>query len=220
MSAEFTSRSAATAAFLCGWACSDESRQPLVPQIIADKVELAAVTLEVVDKNGNSVLAHSHAKVDDMLRGSENDGLRFEAHLGGNLTLRIGGATLPGTEPLAARQMELFRHLASLIQGVLSCILVQQHDRQLIGSPFDRLSDLEWEVCRALEGQEKEEKIAMTLQCTHNTLHCHVRRIFKKLEVKGRKELVALLFTARQRVQQRALKRIGRRDRSGETAEA
>lgn len=219
MSVENGARSAVTAAFLCGWAASDASLLPMVPQIIADRVGLAAVTLDVEDRHGHSVVSHAHARVTGRHPSQEEDTLRFEAHLDGNLTLRIAASPL-AAEPIAAWQMELFRQLAGLVQGVLGCVLAQQHDRQILGPPFDRLSDREWEVCQALQGQDKEEKIATALLCSHNTLHCHVRRIYKKLNVKGRKELVALLLTARQRLQQRAIKRLGRKDRSGETADA
>jgi DNA-binding CsgD family transcriptional regulator len=56
------------------------------------------------------------------------------------------------------------------------------------------LSGRELEIVRYLVEDEKEATIAARLQISCHTVHTHLHRLYEKLDVSSRTELVALLF--------------------------
>ena len=175
------------AALLCGLACADQARLSALPKTLVDSLGLDFAEIEIVPRVGPEV-RHSFP-VEALTDETHRDG-RFEFL--GSLSCKLIFASMP-TSPAAERfplaapiHWPAFPELA---QRILACVLVQQHDRRELGHGFERLSDREWEVCRALEGVDSEKEIAAKLAqpVAVFTVHAHVKKIYLALAVTSRK---------------------------------
>jgi DNA-binding CsgD family transcriptional regulator len=202
-----------TAAFMCGWACADEAHLGILPEALVGSLGVAFAEMKVVRPSG-TVVHHQFKSRPEEKEAGDSDSARsisFEGPVGAGSVFQLG-ARVHEERELSARQLESLRRIAALAQKAVATVLVRQHDRRELGNPFDLLSEREWQVCRALEGAESEKEIAVLLNCSAYTVHAHVKRVYLKLHVNGRKEVVELLRSARQRHRRLAARRFGRTD--------
>lgn len=83
-------------------------------------------------------------------------------------------------------------HLAKL----LKCLVAWQDRPEALGGPFNRLTDREWTVLRALNSDDGEKQLADRLQLSPHTLHSHIKSIYRKVGVQGRLPLLQQLNEA------------------------
>ena len=92
-----------------------------------------------------------------------------------------------------------------MIHSALECFYAGQHDREALGVPFSTFSEREWQVCEYLDGPQGEKTIAAELGSSPHTLHCHVKSIYRKLNVRSRLEVIDALKKARGRYRRGAI---------------
>ena len=136
------------------------------------------------------------------LRGS------FVGHPGGELIKE----DLPGDERRILCHVErgsfvLVRHgsmgLSETLKGLLDTLaahvaqairlsLLWQAEPTDLGDPLSQLTRKEWEVFQALQTADGEKQMAARLGLSANTLHVHVKKIYRKLDVRSRISLIDL----------------------------
>ena len=146
----------------------DQARLSALPKRSSISLGLDFAEIEIVPRVGPEV-RHSFP-VEALTDETHRDG-RFEflGSLRGELDFRFY-AHVSGSRTLSPRCQSLAR-ISEPAQRILACVLVQQHDRRELGHGFERLSDREWEVCRALEGVDSEKEIAAKLARSRFTVH-------------------------------------------------
>ena len=61
-----------------------------------------------------------------------------------------------------------------------------------LGEPLNRLTPREWEVLRAIHSADPEKLIAERLAVSPHTFHVHIKKIYRKLNVRSRLSLMEL----------------------------
>lgn len=98
--------------------------------------------------------------------------------------------------PLSAAIADTLLMIASQLGKLLKC-MVSWHDRpEILGGPFNRLTDREWVVLRGLNSDDGEKQLADRLSLSPHTLHSHIKSIYRKVGVQGRLPLLLRLNEA------------------------
>jgi len=89
--------------------------------------------------------------------------------------------------------------LLMVVRGLaklLKCVVASHSRPDVLGGPFDRLTDREWVVLRALNSDQGEKQLADQLNLSPHTLHSHIKSIYRKVGVQGRLPLLLRLNEA------------------------
>lgn len=67
------------------------------------------------------------------------------------------------------------------------------HDNPMtLGAPLNRLTPREWDVLKAIHCADPEKLIAERLDVSPHTFHVHIKKIYRKLDVRSRLSLIEL----------------------------
>ncbi|HVX86879.1 MAG TPA: LuxR C-terminal-related transcriptional regulator [Phycisphaerae bacterium] len=91
---------------------------------------------------------------------------------------------------------EALQTVAGQLAKLFKCLFAWQAGPQVLGGPFERLTDREWMVLRGLNSDDGEKQLADRLSLSPHTLHSHIKSIYRKVGVQGRLPLLARLQTA------------------------
>ena len=160
-----------------------ESAEGLLNQIESDPPQIVLVDLGMPGMGGEELirrLRQSHPEIECIAHTiSEEPGTVLAA-------LRAGAAgyLLKGSTP-----SELIRSLRTLTEGgaPLTAKIARLLIREIQPS-HDPLSDREHEVLKALSDGYSYKEVAAQLVVSSHTVHTHVKNIYEKLQVSGRRQ--------------------------------
>jgi DNA-binding CsgD family transcriptional regulator len=92
--------------------------------------------------------------------------------------------------PLSSGSTELLQLIANQLVKFLGCLIAWLAKPAALGAPFDRLTEREWVVLRALNSEAGEKQLADQLGLSPHTLHSHIKSIYRKAGVQGRLPLL------------------------------
>jgi DNA-binding CsgD family transcriptional regulator len=97
---------------------------------------------------------------------------------------------------LSAQLTDALLMVAGQLAKLFKCLVAWQNGPQVLGGPFERLTDREWMVLRGLNSDDGEKQLADRLSLSPHTLHSHIKSIYRKVGVQGRLPLLLRLQTA------------------------
>jgi DNA-binding CsgD family transcriptional regulator len=86
--------------------------------------------------------------------------------------------------------------VAGQLSKLLKCLFALNAGPQVLGKPFERLTEREWVVLRGLNSDDGEKQLADRLSLSPHTLHSHIKSIYRKVGVQGRLPLLLRLQNA------------------------
>ena len=96
-----------------------------------------------------------------------------------------------GDDPqLAAHITDVFQLLSRQLSRLLEPLVIWMTHPQVVGVPFDHITEREWIVLRQLDSDAGEKQIADQLGLSPHTLHSHIKSIYRKVGVQGRLQLL------------------------------
>jgi DNA-binding CsgD family transcriptional regulator len=91
---------------------------------------------------------------------------------------------------LPANTMEMLKLLSRQLCRMLEPLVIWLTKPQVVGAPFEHLTEREWIVLRHLDSDAGEKQIADQLGLSPHTLHSHIKSIYRKVGVQGRLQLL------------------------------
>ena len=155
--------------------------------------ELLILDNDMPERSGLDVLRTLRSKGDErpvvLLTGRLNDALAREA-----VKLSVNGIVIKATAP-----RDLLLCLESVVQGrrwldqeVMQRVMEQAMSPEAPRDPFDVLSPRESAVASLVRRGLRNKEIASELGLTEGTVKVHLHKVFDKLGVRGRTELILL----------------------------
>jgi len=195
--------SALTLAFSLGWACADPAHLPVLPEAISRVLSVPGVKMTISRRDGTTFIEHAHPVSPhrdlDVVTAHE-----VGADLGTKYQLRL---CIKALAALSKEQAATLAAVLRLVRSALESILVWQNQREILGMPFNELSDREWQICLAMETPDGEKHIAAAMDCSRHTVHSCVKSLYRKMRVKSRLQMLDQLKAARDRMHCQALAR-------------
>jgi DNA-binding CsgD family transcriptional regulator len=97
---------------------------------------------------------------------------------------------------LSPQSTDALLMVAGQLAKLFKCLLAWDTGPQVLGQPFERLTDREWVVLRGLNSDDGEKQLADRLSLSPHTLHSHIKSIYRKVGVQGRLPLLLRLQNA------------------------
>ncbi len=97
---------------------------------------------------------------------------------------------------LSAHTTDALLMVAGQLSKLLKCLFALNAGPQVLGQPFERLTEREWVVLRGLNSDDGEKQLADRLSLSPHTLHSHIKSIYRKVGVQGRLPLLLRLQNA------------------------
>jgi DNA-binding CsgD family transcriptional regulator len=91
---------------------------------------------------------------------------------------------------LSSRLNETLQLVSRQLARLLEPLVIWLDHPELIGEPFDQLTEREWIVLRRLDSEAGEKQLADQLGLSPHTLHSHIKSIYRKIGVQGRLQLL------------------------------
>jgi DNA-binding CsgD family transcriptional regulator len=91
---------------------------------------------------------------------------------------------------LSGQQLELLQMLARQLGRMLESLVIWMARPEVVGAPFEQLTEREWVVLRCLSSDAGEKQLADQLGLSPHTLHSHIKSIYRKVGVQGRLQLL------------------------------
>jgi DNA-binding CsgD family transcriptional regulator len=95
--------------------------------------------------------------------------------------------------------------IARELSKQLQSLIAWRASPESLGVPFNKLTEREWSVLRGLTTDACEKQLAVQLHMSHNTLHSHIKSIYRKTSVQGRLPLLNLVNYALHELRLRTL---------------
>ncbi|QPL40788.1 response regulator transcription factor [Erythrobacter sp. A30-3] len=155
--------------------------------------ELLILDNDMPERSGLDVLRTLRSKGDDrpvvLLTSRLNDELAREA-----VKLSVNGIVIKSTAP-----RDLLVCLESVVQGrrwidqeVMQRVMEQAMSPDAPRDPFDALSARERAVASLVQRGLRNKEVASELGLTEGTVKVHLHKVFEKLGIRGRTELILL----------------------------
>ena len=155
--------------------------------------ELLILDNDMPERSGLDVLRTLRSKGDDrpvvLLTSRLNDELAREA-----VKLSVNGIVIKSTAP-----RDLLVCLESVVQGrrwidqeVMQRVMEQAMSPDAPRDPFDALSARERAVASLVQRGLRNKEVASELGLTEGTVKVHLHKVFDKLSIRGRTELILL----------------------------
>ena len=155
--------------------------------------ELLILDNDMPERSGLDVLRTLRSKGDDrpvvLLTSRLNDELAREA-----VKLSVNGIVIKSTAP-----RDLLVCLESVVQGrrwsdqeVMQRVMEQAMSPDAPRDPFDALSARERAVASLVQSGLRNKEVASELGLTEGTVKVHLHKVFDKLGIRGRTELILL----------------------------
>jgi DNA-binding CsgD family transcriptional regulator len=109
--------------------------------------------------------------------------------------------------PLSTHVAEMLQLVSHQVGRLLEPLVIWLTHPDVVGEPFDRLTDREWVVLRRLDSDAGEKQLADQLGLSPHTLHSHIKSIYRKVGVQGRLQLLLKVAEARRELRRRSLEK-------------
>ena len=101
----------------------------------------------------------------------------------------------------------MFDTICDTLATALHTLLAWWEQPALLGPRFARITGMQWTILRALCSDLSEKELAESLKVSPHTLHSHIKRIYQKLGVRGRLQVVQVFQQAVRRFRAQIMQR-------------
>ena len=201
--------------YIAGRLASDASRFPELPGLLTRCLGLPWMRMDVFQKidgvltlecQASCARGEAHALTPEQLLGSPTMRYVPRGHgthhvdcaetdvaerwswsgLNADTFLLVRWGRIGVSQHLAAQVNVLVEHIAR----IMAMAVIWQANPKGFGQPLADLTAKEWQVLKALHSADSEKQIAGRMGLSTHTFHVHVKKIYRKLEVRSRLHLL------------------------------